>query len=74
MGKRWIDIAADFKSGGREYLAGERICADAVSALRWVNAGWAKDSAGELPSGVPDTSPKVLSVKNGVHGTASEVS
>lgn len=70
--RKWIDIAADFKSGGDDYFKGERIYEDAEKAVRWIKAGWASDVSGELPTGVPDKSPKKLSVKEGIHNSAAE--
>lgn len=72
MSRKWITILAPFKSGGEDYFAGERIFQEADSADRWVKAGWAKDEAGQVETGAPDTSPKTLQVQDGVLGTASD--
>lgn len=70
--RRWIDITTNFKAGGDDYFKGERLNEDADKAARWVKAGWATDVAGELPTGVPDTSPQTLQVQDGIHDATSD--
>lgn len=70
--RKWIDIKANFRSGGANYFAGERLNEPAEQAARWVKAGWASDVSGDLPMGVPDTSPKKLEVKDGIHNAAAD--
>lgn len=69
--RKWIDIKADFRSGGHPYFAGERLNEPAEQADRWIKAGWAVPAGSELPPVAPDISPKTLKVADGVHGVAS---
>lgn len=70
--RKWIDIKANFRSGGANYFAGERLHEPVEQAARWIKAGWASDVSGELPTGVPDVSPKKLSVQDGIHNAAAD--
>lgn len=69
--RKWIDITVDFKSGGEQYFAGERLYQSVDKADSWVKAGWAKDLTGEVATGAPDTSPKQLEVASTTHDAAA---
>lgn len=68
--RKWIDIKANFRSGGANYFAGERLNEPVDQAARWIKAGWAQDSSGELAP--LDTSPKTLEVANGGHNATAD--
>ena len=70
--RKWIDIKKNFRSGGENYFAGERLFEPTEKAVRWIKAGWASDVSGELPTGAPDTTPKTLEVQDGIHDASSD--
>jgi hypothetical protein len=67
-----IQILTNFRSGGVSYYQGELRVVTAEQAGHFCACGWAKDADGELATGVPDISPKQLTVADGVHGNETE--
>jgi len=67
-----IEILSNFRSGGRNFYAGEIRIVHPDEAAHFCKSGWAKDLGGELHVGTPDTKSKVLSVDDGVHASGSD--
>jgi hypothetical protein len=62
-----IEIVQTFKHGGQTFYQGERRVVSEGDAGYFCGLAWAKDLAGETPTGEPDLSPKKLIVQNGRH-------
>lgn len=59
-----IEVLMDFLHGGVQYYKGEQCFVTEEDAKWCCGAGWARDMAGDIPTGKPNTGDTQLAVDN----------
>lgn len=67
-----IEILATFKDGASTFHIGDQITVSQADGERFCSYGWARDMAGDVATGTPDTTPKTLDVQSIKHGHAGK--
>lgn len=67
-----IECLTDFRSKGQNYYKGELRVVSEGDAGHFCGTGWARDISGEILTGSPDLSPKIVRPDETIAGQETE--
>ena len=68
-----IEALEAIRSGEYSLTAGDSITVPDEIGAHWCEMGWAKDTAGEVPTGERSVTPRIVSLSSSAHAATARV-